>query len=114
MCLSERRWQCIVGPIAGIGTVHAQGIGIMSIDIDWRICARCINAVRPGCIIDERNFDPEVSKLLHETIHVLRVRECYIICALRILILWLEQNYGASVRNLRLCYDRRDRFDVVL
>jgi len=68
----------------------------MTVDVYWSICSRSIDPRWPGDIIDHWNVDTEVTKLLHEVVHVAGIREGDIIETCTVLVLRLEQNYWAA------------------
>lgn len=75
MCFSPIRGKCIINPIGRIGAVHAQRIRIMAIDIDRSISTRGIVTTWPCNVVDKWYYNAKISKLLHEIVHVVGIRE---------------------------------------
>lgn len=103
----------------------------MAIYIYWRVSTWCVDPAWPSDIVDEWNYDPEVSKLLHEMIHIVSVGKSNVIEASTVLVFGLEQDdrtpwacsqclHANKFRHIHtigdLCFgdNRCDMLDVVL
>lgn len=84
----------------------------MTIDIDRCISPGRINTVRPGNIIDERHNDSKFSELPHKVVHIVSIRKFDSFPARRVLILRLEKNDRAAVRDLSFSDNLGDGLDV--
>lgn len=100
MGLTPVGWQSIINPVCRVSTVHAQRIGIVTVDIDRRICTRCVDTARPCDVIDERYIDAQVSELLHQVIHVVGIGEGDVVETRAVLVLGLKEDDGTACAKL--------------
>lgn len=108
---SKVRWESIGLPCLGVGTIEPLGVRIVTIDIDSNIpgSIRCEVAQRSGIIADERNDNTSLPVLLLNILKVDRVWKLDHACGgISILVLGLQENDGAAVRDLGFSNDAAD------
>lgn len=86
----------------------------MSVYIDRSLGSRCVYTTGPGNVVDQGHHNTEVPELLHKVVHVVGVGKRNIIHARRVFVLWLEENDGPAISDLRFSNYWCNRLNVVL
>jgi hypothetical protein len=97
-------------PGGRIGAIEAQGIAVVTIDVD-RTCTRTgsVMGTSPGIVVNERNDNSCFAGLILDVLHVGTVREVANATAgTRVLVLGLVKNDWATIGNLCLGNSGRD------
>lgn len=101
----------IRGPRCWVRAIVPHRVRIDAIDVDAsEACAGSPVAVGFVVVVDQRNDDSGVAKLLLDECYVLAVELLGKLCRVFawlgcVFVFGLDENYGAAVRDLSVCYD---------
>lgn len=100
-------------PGGRISAVKAEGIAIISVDVDSAYaCSGCIVSVRMGIIVDQRHNNTSIASLVLDILHIVTIGEIHSAASTGVFVLGLVEDDRTAVGDLVFGDGLRDVSDV--